>query len=242
MENDNKENDEKIDPSYFSAEEMLTLTQNGYDKMADDWSSTRQTFWPELTDKIQRYVFGNHDDNIKLLDVGCGNGRLLSIIPKDKIDYLGVDVSKELLFIAKKNNPDFNFALVDPMMDSLSNFEDGEFERIVSIGVLHHIPPNVVENWLANIYRVTADDSFSVFTVWNLSGTYYELNSDGDTVINFMHHKNSRYLHDYTKEELTDLFSKVGYEIIEISEIMRESGSGMSNILLIVKKSYDYEM
>lgn len=234
----------------YDPQEMMRLTQNGYDRMAADWSSTRQTFWPELVEKINNFILtDSYNAKIRLLDVGCGNGRLLSVLDHDRVDYLGVDVSKELLAIAKQKYPDHNFALVDPDLDGLLLLDDVEntnveawFDRIVCIAVLHHVPPSEAEKWLKNIYDVTEDDAHLLFTTWNLTNTYYQLDEDGDAVIDFMNYKESRYVHNYDPEEIGELFESVGFEIIEISEMARSTDSGMSNIVILAKKPYDYEI
>ena len=51
-------------------------------------------------------VFPKQDD--KILDLGCGDGRLLSSLPKG-ISYLGVDYSENRIKKAKENYPEADF-------------------------------------------------------------------------------------------------------------------------------------
>jgi len=45
-----------------------------------------------------------------IIDVGCGYGRLLTMLPKDWVgDYLGIDLSLDMLKLAKENYPNRTF-------------------------------------------------------------------------------------------------------------------------------------
>lgn len=62
----------------------------------------RETILPCLK-KILHFT-----SNSSLLDLGCGQGFLAGEIPKG-IDYLGVDIGKNLIALAKKHHPQRNF-------------------------------------------------------------------------------------------------------------------------------------
>ena len=49
----------------------------------------------------------------KIIELGCGTGLDAVILTKNGYEYCGIDVSKELLLIAKKNLPDGNFLQMD---------------------------------------------------------------------------------------------------------------------------------
>jgi len=52
-------------------------------------------------------------ENPKVIELGCGNGRDAKEIIKHTDNYLGIDLSKELLFLAKKYAPEAKFKLAD---------------------------------------------------------------------------------------------------------------------------------
>lgn len=85
-------------------DEILTELETGYDQIADKFSETRSHFWPDLA-FISSYI----SDGDKILDFGCGNGRLLEILKDKKIEYEGADVSRKLIDIAKSKYPERNF-------------------------------------------------------------------------------------------------------------------------------------
>ncbi len=214
----------------------INLTIEGYDKTADEWDKTRQNFWPELIDGLRKYI----KPNTKILDIGCGNGRLVKELEILNIDYLGVDPSLELVKLAKIKNPNKLFQKINGLELSNKkdpeniNLEDKSFDQVISIAVLHHIPPNKVIAWLSEAHRVLKDDSTSIFTTWNLGESRYDLNENKDAVIGFIHHKNTRYVHYYDYMEIENIFKISNFKVLEIKEIKRESG--MSNTVIIVQK------
>lgn len=208
------------------AREMLELTRNGYNTIAPDWHSTRLTFWSELLDTIKDYI----QPHTKVIDIGCGNGRLYKELQILELDYTGVDTSEKLLELAKSDFPSADFKLTNGIR---LDFKDGIFDQALSIAVLHHIPPALVRDWLKEIHRILKPNTTSIFTTWNLAKSNYSLNN-GDAVIGFMHYKNVRYVHHYTYEEIQSIFTDTGFRIREIQDISRESG--MTNTVIIVEK------
>jgi ubiquinone/menaquinone biosynthesis C-methylase UbiE len=210
-------------------DELVKLTISGYDKIAADWHSTRLNFWPELLEYILKYI----KPNTNILDIGCGNGRLYKDIGnrfKENITYTGIDPSKNLIKLAKENNPDTNFEIYD---GKNINYEDCYFDQIISIAVMHHIPKNKIIGWLTEAGRVAKKNSINIFTTWNLTKSNYKLENNS-AVIGFMHYKDVRYVYNYNKEEIYEIFTKSNFKILEIKEISRESG--MTNIVIITEK------
>jgi len=112
---------------------LLELVKRNYEEIAADFDMTRKNcVWPELA-KLAELV----KDGDRVLDVGCGNGRLLRALTGKSIEYLGVDSSSELIEMARKNFPPFakatedkQFSIFPPKADqpgagnfqSISNF------------------------------------------------------------------------------------------------------------------------
>ena len=65
----------------------------------------------------------------KILDFGCGIGKLAEFFTKDK--YLGVDSDTESIQTARQNYPGFTFSEQLP--------ESGEFDTIIGLAVIEHI-------------------------------------------------------------------------------------------------------
>ena len=79
------------------------------------------------------------DDNISILDVGCGEGFITELVRKEFKGIkriVGVDCAREALEIAKARNPQIEF--VEGSIYNL-NFENNEFDIVICTEVLEHL-------------------------------------------------------------------------------------------------------
>ena len=226
------------------AEKILKETESGYDLMAGKFSETRKYFWRGL-----EFIADYAKEGDKVLDFGCGNGRLLELFLNKKIGYLGVDISEKLIDTAKEKYPDkANSFQKISNSDSLS-LSDDSFNTIFSIAVFHHFPSKKYREDVAKeLYRITKKDGHIIITVWNLWQKKYiknifknwlgklkgDKNMDwNDCYVSFTDNegkKFQRFHHAFAKRELKNLFEKVGFKIEKCETI-----SGR-NIILIGKK------
>ncbi|MGM0629427.1 MAG: class I SAM-dependent methyltransferase [Patescibacteria group bacterium] len=226
-----------------TAQAILKLSQEEYDEYASEFSNSRQFFWDELK-FLKEYA--NKGDRV--LDIGCGNGRLSDMFIDNDINYTGVDFSKSLIDIAKEERGENGrFIQADALKLPL---KDNSFNTIFSIAVLHHIPSkgNRVR-FVSEAYRVLNPGGVCVLTVWNTLNCKFTkihvLNSlkkilflskldFGDIIIPFGKNKRKRYIHSFTKKGLKKLFEKNGFSNISIQKIKRKSGH--SNLVVIAQK------
>lgn len=211
---------------------ILELVKNNYEEIADDFNQTRKKhLWPELI-KLTELV----KNNDKILDVGCGNGRLLEAFQNKKINYTGVDSSKKLITLAKQNqklkNKNHQFLIHDIL--ELNQLQQTNFDYIFCLAVLHHLPGDDLQiNALKQLKNKLAKSGKIIITVWNiwrykkfhrllLSSILLKLINKnkldfGDILFDW---KNSvgqaisqRYYHAFTKQELKKLFKKAELNI-----------------------------
>lgn len=205
---------------------ILKIVKDNYQDIAVDFDSTRKKYtWPELNKIVSKIP-----DGASVLDVGCGNGRLLESFTDKKIDYLGVDSSDKLIELAKKNYPAYKFLVCDILnLDSLNIQSD----LICSIAVIHHLPSfELRREALQQLIKAAKEGGQIVFSVWNLwnNKKYRSLlfktsfkkiiglnNLDfGDLLFpwknNLGEAVSERYYHAFTNRELKKLMKKVGVE------------------------------
>lgn len=92
-----------------------------------------------------------------VIDVGCGWGRLLELLPKEWCgSYLGVDVSPEFIEIAKELYPERDFRVCDAR--NLEGIDDGQFDVAVVVWIekmiRRHIGDEVWEQFEKELKRV----------------------------------------------------------------------------------------
>ncbi len=226
-----------------TAQKLLKLSEDEYDNFSSEFSNTRQFFWREL-EFIKKYA----KKGSKVLDIGCGNGRLLNLFKDSSINYTGIDSSKKLIEIAKKYRKGKEIFIHGNAV-SLP-FENETFDTVFSIAVLHHIPSKKFrKQFISEAHRVLKKDGTLVLTVWNTAQkrflkkhVYHFIKkifgfSDldfGDLVLTFGKDKRKRYVHTFTKTGLKTLLKKGGFAITSIQEVKRKSG--YANLVIIAEK------
>lgn len=84
----------------------------------------------------------------KVLDIGCGTGILSPFFPKS--NYTGIDVDEKLISFAKKTyKKKFLLMSVDKL-----KFPKSIFDKIVLVGVIHHLDDNKAKKAFEEIKRV----------------------------------------------------------------------------------------
>lgn len=94
-----------------------------------------------------------------LLDVGCGDGRLINLVRPIVLQVCGVDLSEQALSFARAFNPDIEFRCAD-----IANLT-GTYALVTLIEVLEHIPDEQVERFVRNVARLTEENGRLMVTV-----------------------------------------------------------------------------
>ena len=118
-----------------------------------------------------------------ILDLGCGNGVLSKVLCDKGYNVRGIDASKELLDIAKKNYPDIEFIEADATNFSLQEPVDVVFSN----AVFHWINREQQQDMLKCVYDAHKEN--------------------GRFVFEFGGYQNNQLIH----KALSEVFSEYGY-------------------------------
>ncbi len=117
--------------------EKSKIVEDGYNQIADIYHSLRLAK-KDLNYQYFDNLFHLFPDSGKLLDLGCGSGQPLTAYFADKgFDVTGVDLSREMIEIAKTQIPEGRFFVSD-MVEC--QFDREEFDVIVSAFAIIHVP------------------------------------------------------------------------------------------------------
>lgn len=148
--------------------------QHGYSPNATQQSSVE-------TQEKRLNVLLNLSGNLKnkkILDFGCGTGHLLHILRKNgfKGEYVGYDISSELLNIARQHYPEARFELKNILNDPI----DESFDYIFISGVFNNdIGCNqlFMKKILTKLFKQTKEsmvfNALSCYVDYKNQGLYY---------------------------------------------------------------------
>lgn len=157
---------------------LNALNLDFYQKVAQHFSDTRDQAWPGWQ-QLLPLIHIPEDQPLRVLDVGCGNGRfaifLAESLPETQIVYTGIDFSEELLRIARQNLKAKNLTVKLIRSDIVTEqseaarigYLDVEFDLVVSFGVLHHIPSQKLRSIFVKTFLTLLSPGGSmVVTAW----------------------------------------------------------------------------
>lgn len=116
-------------------------------------------------------------DGLDVLSIGCGSGLDARWLADNGArNVTGVDISSGLVDIARKNNPEIMFEVMD--MEKL-NFKDETFDLAYSSLAIHY-----VDDWthaLKEAYRILKQDGLYIFSCGHPIDSAMEYETQGDT-------------------------------------------------------------
>lgn len=110
-----------------------------------------------LTMIIQQYF--SKDSIPLLLDVGCGHGLIHKHLDCKKINIIGVEVADKVLKLAQETNPSVQYLHHD---GKKLPFVAQQFDIVMAICVMHHVPTVEWINFLNEMRRVLKSGGIAI--------------------------------------------------------------------------------
>lgn len=118
----------------------------------------------------------------RILDVACGTGRLTIPIAERGFDVTGLDITREMLELAKQKaerlNLSVNWIHADARQFKLSS--KYRFIFITGNSFQHFLDRESVDGFLGSVHRHLAEDGVFAFEVRNPTISVLEVNEDGE--------------------------------------------------------------
>lgn len=148
------------------ANKFIQENKQVYNAIAGHFSNTRSLLWDDLL-SLQHYA----KKGDRILDVGCGNGRLYQMFANLSTDYTGMDQSEELLAKAQEKFPGAHF-VVGNMAETFP-FENESFDSLYCIAAFHHLPTEELRiHALQEMKRVLKPGGKVIMTNWNAESNW----------------------------------------------------------------------
>ncbi len=231
------------------SDKIVEQVKDGYNKIADHFSSTRYAPWTGFN-LFSEYI----RDHQKILDLGCGNGRLYKYLKEQglNIEYYGLDISYELLKIVKERYSEVSDKIVEGNITKLP-YEDNSFDLVICIAVFLHLPSEAMRlKALSEIERVLKPGGYLLMKNWHMwhkpylkyyFNRFWNKYFWKDYIIPWKSPDGQiqcqRYYHVFTKRELNKLFKISNLKVIKnflYHEPNRKVYGRGVNIVSIAKK------
>ena len=193
---------------------MTTSTQKSkdfYDKKAEDYdNSSEGKFTRSFNEEIYGLVTLKTGDNI--LDVACGNGRLIHMLSqKEEINAYGIDLSEEMIKTAKRNHPNINFVVGNS--ENLP-FEENSFDLITVSCAFHHFEKPAI--FMKEAYRILKKGGILLIAepIW-----YFPIRNIANLIFPFLKTGDVRI---YSQKELQDFLIKNHFYISKIHPLKNQ--------------------
>lgn len=166
---------------------ILQINKDFYECVAEEFDTSRQYAWKgweQVLKEINAYITETGLESIRVLDLGCGNGRFYKFLTENleiKIEYVGIDNNEALLEKARdikvriRDRVDFIFGDVLTSLNEVLNGLDetynyNSFDLVVAFGITHHIPDvEFRKEWATKVLDLSC--YMTVLTFWNPTDT-----------------------------------------------------------------------
>ena len=153
--------------------------------------------------QLEKLIDGDTDS--KVLDVGCGTGRLLKWFSENiGYDMYGVEPAKNMIKEAQRKTQATKPIIKQGDIENIP-FPNDYFDRIITTHVLMHLHPQMIHNGITEMYRVLKPGGYMLLDfpakngIWNIIGK-----------VLFPNPTRTRM---YTKKEVKNFGKEYNYEI-----------------------------
>jgi len=171
-----------------------------------------QKFWHKY--KFKEIIKSINLNNKNILDIGCGPGVLLSLMPKTYKSAIGLDLSKNQIGFAKKKFT--NYSKIKWVAKNLKDmhFKKHSFDYVISSEVIEHIPKKESFILLKRMKELIKNNGKVIITTPNYRSLW--------PLIEFILNKISKvsyeeqHINKLTISKLNQLLVKAGFTDIKI--------------------------
>ncbi len=177
-----------------------------YNRIAEDWvlDHNDDDWWQAGTDHFLSLL----TKKANVLDVGCGGGIKTKYISEKGHCVLGIDFSEKMIEIARRENPEVEFAVIDMYdMDKIEETFDGIFAQ----AALLHIPKTRALEVLTKMKDKLNEDGLLYLAVKGIreDGTEEDIVRQNDYGYEY-----ERFFSYFKLEELKAYFDQLGLLVI----------------------------
>lgn len=209
------------DPSFS---DVPAKSASYYDRNTQSYFESNQNL-ADFIDEFLEYLEKVRGKAV--LDLGSGPGVNAAYMQSRNFQVVGIDLSEKMVEYARSKYPNIEFRLGDMMK---LPFPASSFEGILASYSLIHLTKDAVASVVPRLYEILRP-----------GGIIYLSVQYGDSIQGFFSHplipKDKVFLNIFAKEEIFDLLSKYGFEIVSQHEkLPHENVFNFAKLFIIAKK------
>lgn len=194
-----------------------------YDDIAKEYA---EEFFEDTSDNKYIDIFLDSLDGIKILDVGCGNGKDCKYISQKGFDINGIDLSVGMLNIAREKVPTGKFEIMD-----ITNitYPDDSYDGIISNCSLFHIPMEELPKTLESFRRILKPNGKLLLILQE---------GNGEMMVEEPYRPGVHiYMNYFSTEQIQELLKQYGFEVGYLTKEESPNEFELGNGKLIVLSS-----
>lgn len=209
--------------------------ENWYKHRLEEGGTPGEIFFKRREFCLQFLASIKNKGHLRILDIGCGKGETIhEIKSSDRInsnsyEFYGVDITKEMLILAKRKSPKANFICADAFK---LPFKDRSVDIVMCTDLLHHLTgksrsksKSNVERVLKEMVRICSNGYIIIMeenVKWIVSSYLVFLATNFASLLNiklsYLGLQKGIVVSFFTPKEMYELFKKLGIEIIEFDK------------------------
>jgi 2-polyprenyl-3-methyl-5-hydroxy-6-metoxy-1,4-benzoquinol methylase len=181
----------------------MKLVRKGYDAQYFDSFADRVPLYRDIIARRMAALVRSVTPGGRLLELGCGDGRLLALLAKD-FEVTGIDISEFAIARARQRLPQARLLVGDVAVCA----EDSRYDIVLALNLLEHLPdPAAV---MMRVGEMLSEGGEFVFAVPNRYGPV------GKALVALMNRMDETHISTYTRERWLELAGELGFKQIRI--------------------------
>ena len=191
----------ELRPANDSTIDYAALVRTGYDRCAPSYAESREAeTQPELSLLAEQL-----DDGASILDIGCGAGVPVARELAKRFTVTGLDISGEMVKLARANVPDGRFVHADI---TSAEFAASSFDAVVAFYSIFHLPREAHRSLFCRIHEWLRPGGYLMCTLSRCrEAAYTEDDFFGETM----------YWSNYGLADYADILTVTGFSLLKTS-------------------------